>query len=164
MVEEKREKTKQQQTNAFCEEKRRHVSLSELNVSEQRDKGWTDTRNPCTRYNPLTTLLAPAVDREREREREREGSTHVWVTGVLTLLRWMCTIWIKTAAPPNRSHDAQKCRLHLTVTGNSPGFSFTSATNWHQMNLQSHAEKYLLHKTAKRSLFALFNNNNSNVK
>ena len=31
------------------------------------------------------------------------------------------------------------------------------------MNLQSHAEKYLLHKTAKRSLFALINNN-SNVK
>ena len=28
---------------------------------------------------------------------------------------------------------------------------------------ESHAEKYLLHKTAKRSLFALINNN-SNVK
>ena len=31
------------------------------------------------------------------------------------------------------------------------------------MNLQSHSEKYLLHETAKRSLFALINNN-SNVK
>ena len=54
-------------------------------------------------------------------------------------------------------------RLYLTLTGNHPGFPLTSATNWHQMNLQSHSEKYLLNKTAKRSLFALMNNN-SNVK
>ena len=35
------------------------------------------------------------------------------------------------------------------------------------MNLQSHSENYLLHKTAKRSLFALIvdnNINNNNVK